>query len=489
MLSLLVVAALSITTAALAQLVASNEHAFGRDRQARLAFNTAEAGLNYGISYLAQTTDPSGVQSTGTTVGSSGSPISYGTATPQGTGTGGWWATKTSSTQWQVWATGTSPTGDVFRELSVQVVSKTQPGTIVPASLAWGYGLFIANPGAGCFTPQGTANLTISVYVNGCMKLSGSAGIAEPTGSTGPSIKVYAATTISIQGNSANIGANGTPVLSVTAPGGCTGAKGVICSNTPPSKVWAQLPNGYIGASQNLTKPALYPNTVYAMADWKNGPLCTGSGYPVFDNDTVRNLSAASPNLFPGTSYNCTIYATSAHTGAPVGTLTWNATTSRLTATGTLFFDGNLDMNNGAVSYTAGTLATFYFDGTVTVNGNSALCGPPATPSGSSCAGKWDATQGAIVIAAINAGNASPAWKVNGTAEYDIAAYVVGNYSNNGSANVTGPVITDTASVAGNGSSSDVTSPPPSAPGGSYTNPGATDWGVIPGTWQQLKAS
>ena len=64
-LSLLVVAALSITTAALAQLVASNEHAFGRDRQARLAFNTAEAGLNYGISYLAQTTDPSGVQSTG----------------------------------------------------------------------------------------------------------------------------------------------------------------------------------------------------------------------------------------------------------------------------------------------------------------------------------------------------------------------------------------------------------------------------------------
>ena len=65
-LSLLIVAALSISTAALATLITSNEHAFGRDRQETLAFNTAEAGLNYSISYLAQTTDPNGSAAIGT---------------------------------------------------------------------------------------------------------------------------------------------------------------------------------------------------------------------------------------------------------------------------------------------------------------------------------------------------------------------------------------------------------------------------------------
>src|SRR5207244_8854563 len=53
-LSLLIVAALSISTAALATLITSNEHAFGRDRQETLAFNTAEAGLNYSISYRSE---------------------------------------------------------------------------------------------------------------------------------------------------------------------------------------------------------------------------------------------------------------------------------------------------------------------------------------------------------------------------------------------------------------------------------------------------
>src|SRR4029077_8275719 len=121
--------------------------------------------------------DPNGTTAINTSVGSSGTPISFGTTAPAGTGKGGWWATKTAAHQWTVWADGTSPNGQVVRHLSVQVVSKTEVGTVTPASLAWGYGLFVANPGPSCFTPQGTTNLTISLYVNGCIKLSGSAGI------------------------------------------------------------------------------------------------------------------------------------------------------------------------------------------------------------------------------------------------------------------------------------------------------------------------
>jgi hypothetical protein len=209
----------------------------------------------------------------------------------------------------------------------------------------------------------------------------------------------------------------------------------------------------------------------------------------VFDNDTTRNTSAASPNLMPSNNYDCTIYATSAHSGTPVGTLSWDNGAKRLTASGTIFFDTNLQLNNGAAAYTAGTFATIYIDGTVVMNGNASLCGPPAVPSGSTCSGTWVGSQGAIVIAAINHNNSSPAWKANGNVEYDVAAYVVGNYQNNGGATVTGPVITDTASVSGTGNSSDVSDPPPTAPGASSTSPGSTTWAVVPATWQQLRPS
>ena len=502
--ALLITSALTITTAALAELIASNEHSFGRDRQETLAFNTAEAGLNYAISYLAKTGDANGsaaihaqepTQSGSYVAFSSTRPTSYhtfGAGTPQGTGSGEWWAEKSATKTWTIWATGLSSNSAVERELSTRVLSKTVPGTFTPASQAWSYGLFVASPGPSCFTPQGNADLDISIYVNGCIKVSGSAGIAEPTASTGNTIQVFALTTISVTGSS-SIGKSSKWIKSVTALNGCTdgnGAHPAICSNSNTSHVYAY---GHFGTGTAITKPSIDPDGIYAMADWHNGPDCTGSGYPTFDNNGTRNTSAPSPSLFPGTSYSCTVYQTAAHTGTPVGILNWNATTHVLTTTGTLFFDSNLSISGGGLSYTTpaqsglGQGAVFYFDGTVTLNGNSAICGPPATPSGSSCSGKWDGTQGALVIEAINHQNDATTWTANGTAEYNIAAYVVGLYKNNGSAQVTGPVITDTALVSGTGNSSDLSNPPPNTSGGSTTATGATTWGVIPGTWQQLK--
>ncbi len=497
--ALLITSALTITTAALALLVTSNEHAFGRDRQETLAFNTGEAGLNYAISYLAQTTDPNGSDPIGTQEPTQASYSAFtdvppsnahtfsNSGTPAGTFTGKWWAEKVDTHQWKIWAQGTSPDGKVYRELQTKVVSKTVPGTVTPASLAWSYGLFVAAP-SGCFSPQGTADLTISVYVNGSICIGGSAGIQEPSTSTGNTIQVYATGNVSVTG-SGSIGTAAKKIKTLTVNGTCTdgsGKKAALCTSSNTSHVWA---NNHVSAAQSLSKPALVPATVYAMADWKNGPVCTGSA-PTFDNDTTRNTSAPSPDFTPSSSdYSCTVYATSAHTGTPVGTISWNHTTKKLTATGTLFFDTNLSWSNGAASYTSGTSATFYFNGTITINGSSAFCGPPAVAAGSSCVGTWDTTQGAIVFAAINAGNASPAWKANGNAEYDIAAYVIGLYQNNGTAKVIGPVITDDANVSGTGSSSDVLDPPPTSPGAQYTNPGATTWGVIPGTWAQVKPS
>jgi Tfp pilus assembly protein PilX len=483
-LALIIGAALTISTAALITLVSSNERAYGRDRQAKLAFDTAEAGLNYGISTLAQTGDPVGAAALNSTYGTQASPIPFNGST----GSGEWWATKTAPRTWTLWATGTSPNGRVERNVSVKVRSATQVGTTIPASLAWGYGLFVANPGPNCFTPGGTADLTISIYVNGCILLSGNVGIAEPAASTGPSVEVYAKTTLSFQGGSAQIGASTRPILSVIAPQGCTGRQGYICNQTPQSRVWA---TAYTGPFPDITKPAMNPDAdAYSLTDWSQDWCSVGSF--TFDNDTTRNTSLGTVNLFPASSYSCTVLDSG---GGVVGTLNWNAATNVLTGTGKIFIDGNLHLNsNTASSYPAGTSLALYVDGTVQMNGTAAFCGPPSVPSGGTCSTpSWDSSQGAIVIIAVNhEGNNNPfavGWHSNGSVFYDVAAYVVGNYTSNGNSGVTGPIITDTASVSGSGSTADMPNPPPGTPGAQTTSPGSTVWGVIPATWQQLPNS
>ena len=497
-LALVIVAALSITTASVAQLVGGNEHFFGRDKQETLAFDTAEAGINYAISTLAQTVDATGSQPAGYGYGSSTSPNAY----PAGTGNGGWWATKIQKAPygiWQVYGTGTSPTGQVIREVSVKVKAITNPGDDVPASNAWSYGLFVGNPGASCFTPGGSANLTISIYVKGCIDLSGNVGIAEPSSSSTPSVKVYAETTLKISSGSAQIGASNQRVYSVVAPLGCTGKSGNVCSaGSPPgstSKVYAA---NYTGPSQNIPKPPVDPQGKYDSGDWDN-PVCTTGSF-TFDNNATRDTSAGTPDLFPSSNYDCKVWNT-AHT-AYIGRLAWNNSTHVLTGSGLIYVDGDLHMNsNSAASYVTPALnagdplgLSLYVDGTVDMNGTASLCGPPSVPSGGGCSTPgWSASAGAIVLTAVNhQGNNNPlavGWSANGNTYYDLAAYVVGNYKTNGSSGITGPVICDTADVKGNGSQTDVSDPPPDTPGSSYTNPGSTDWAVIPATWQQLKPS
>jgi hypothetical protein len=494
--ALLIGAALTISTAGLVTVMASNEKSFGRDRQETLALNTAEAGLNYGISYLKVTGDPTGSATVGATAGgTSANPTTFpGASGPSGTGSGEWWATKTAASEWTVYARGTSPNTTVRRMVSVKVASATEVGEFVEESLAWTYGLFVANPGSTCFTPSGSATLTISIYVNGCINLSGNVGIAEPSSSSGGTVEVFAKTTLAFGSGSAQIGASTKKVLRVVAPGGCTGRKGLACTD-PNAKVFAL---NYTGAFPAISKPTIDPDGTYASGDWDN-PSCTVGSF-VFDNNSVRDTSVSNADLFPSSSYSCSVYASSdtGHTGSPLGTLAWNTTTNMLTITGTIYIDGNLSMNsNTAAGYTtpSGTppRAALYVNGTVSMNGTAALCGPPSTPSGGGCSGTWDGDYGALFLMAVNAnGSNNPlaiGWNANGNAYYDLAAYVVGQYKNNGSSGVTGPVITDTADISGNGNSTDVLNPPASAPGASYYSPGSTNWNVIPASWSQQPVS
>ncbi len=484
-LALLVVSALSVTAAGLALLVTSNEHAFGRDRQEERAFNVAEAGISNAVAKLSQLNSASYPQ--GATV-SSGGTYSVGGASYS------WTATKTldgvASDTWTITATGTQ--GPVTRPVSVQVTA-SKTNVTKPASGAWAAGIFVGNP-SGCTDVGGSAAITLSVYVLGDLCMNGNAvnSILEPSSSGPKSVDLYVKGNLYV-GNNPTVGTTARRIRSATIVGGCF-LKGVakICNNPPgnPGNASHVYADTYSNVPLTISKPYADAVGTYAKGDWKN-PVCSTGSF-TFDNDTTRNTSVGDFTMMTGSSYNCTVYkAGLPHvSGNELGTLAWNAATKQLTISGVIYVDGNLKFNGGDNGTYSG-FGALWVNGTVSTNGNSALCGPPSTLGASqgTCSGTWDGSVAAMTITAVNANNSSPGWQMNGTAEIDAAAYVNGLFAESGTAFVTGPVITDSASLTGTPKHTDVTNPPPNTPGGPETSVVAT-WGhVIKGTWRQCPVS
>ena len=135
-LALVVVAALSLSTASLVSLVTSNERAYGRDRQDARVFNVAEAGLNEGIAYLS---------TQNTLLISSVSPTNF---TVDGR-SGVWSATKTATSPTvDIWTIDSRATAGLSKKkLSVQLAANKSLLSN-PASGVWAKGFFVADPDA-----------------------------------------------------------------------------------------------------------------------------------------------------------------------------------------------------------------------------------------------------------------------------------------------------------------------------------------------------
>jgi hypothetical protein len=464
--AVIVVAALTIATAALIQLTTSNQAAFTRDRLETRAFNTAEEGLNSGIATLRGFDNGSRPQNS--TYGSSGTPVAC------CNGLGGWWAMKTSPVAWTIWAIGRSPSGEVLRTLSVQARADTVTTTTEP-SLAWANGFFVGD-GSGCTYMVGTSTLTVPVWIAGDLCLTGTQQIEEPSSSGPQTVMIHVGGKLRMEGG-ARVGSSSRQIAAANVVGGCVrNGVGQVCSNSSQSRLYAA---GYAASQSTLTKPPVYPDTEYASGLWST-PICS-SGSFVFDNDTTRNTSVGAVDLFPASSYDCRVLDAG---GAQVGRIRWNPTDSVFRIEGKVFLDANLALNGGDQAQYEG-FGTIFVNGTVSTNGNSTICGPGATVNGSQCDGLWDADDGALGIVALNANNLSPAWTMSGNAEYNVLAYVVGLFSETGTAKVTGPVVTDEAVVAGTPDHTADSDPPPDMPGASTTTSAAT-WSSVPGSWRQL---
>ena len=464
-LALVVMGTLSVTIASVAMFTTSNETSSGRDRDTARALGAAEAGLNDALAVLTQQ-DSTGTQPIGSTLSSTTFSIDGGTGTYS--------ATKTSGLEWTISATGTSPSGRVTRKLELKL-DGTQSTQSTQQSPVYGYGFFV-NATTGCTTIAGNSPVQVSVFVRNDLCLTGNASISQP-GATSNTLTVYVGGKYTATANPF-VATSPQKVNSFTAVGGCTRQNSnVICSTSNQSKVYA---NGYSSTPSAVTKPTANSAGVYASGNWKN-PVCSVGSF-TFDSDTTLNASLGSVDLLQSNSrpsFDCTVWSPSGTT--KIGRLAWDSTSHVITIDGTILIDGGLSFSGqSSAKYTG--FGSIYANGLVTTSGQAAICGPPAVPNGSSCTGNWDPAQGALSIVGLNG------WSMTGQSEFNVIAYVNGAFSATGGAVVTGPAITDTATLSGNGKFATVATVPPGTPGAA-SSVTTTTWRVLPGSWRQLLTS
>ena len=185
----------------------------------------------------------------------------------------------------------------------------------------------------------------------------------------------------------------------------------------------------------------------------------------VFDNDTTRNTSLGTVDLFQLGSFDCRYYDSD---GTLAGRLAWTSGQP-----GTLIdLRDRLHRREPDRARPRSTPCTraagnLYVNGTVAFSGQAKICATPI--SGSPCLGNYAPNTNLLELVAVNAGNASKRLHAHWPADFEGVAFMNGNFKEAGNGSIHGAVIADTASVAGNGDVPHQFDPPPGAPGAAAT--------------------
>jgi hypothetical protein len=532
-LALIVMAVLTIGTAAVITEVNSNEHHFGRDRQVNRALNVAEAGLSAGVAAAKAlpVTATSLSDASGTT---DGGTWSYSATREQD-------SSNSDLYYWTVTSSGVSPDGTVTRIVSrkvAQTITHNSASQTIhhDPSPAYDYGFFLGDPGSDCVTIgtgntfSGNLTISTSMYVAGSLCWGGSnVSMREPTG-PGQTINLYVGKKFKVTGsNSSPIGTGSASpavcgsgcIAAATIVGGCIDTRGnsVVCSvHGDPTKRSNQsgYGSGVYAASHGSTQNNIPTPTIdtawYANA--KPGPA-TGcnddpthpgdaaymSSYPsgytaatfksaLFDNDSTRNGSLGTVDFLNFGSFDCRYYDTS---GTLVGRLGWQpGSPGTLTILGTMWIDGNLGFSGNSNNAVVQGKGTIYATGTISFSGQATVCETPT--SGSACLGNYDADQNLLVLVAYNNGShTTTGFSLTGQNTFEGIAFTNGALTEGGNATLHGPVLADTATMAGNGDTRTIIDPPEGSPGAGYdetiTESGEDTaiWADVPGSWRQLQ--
>jgi hypothetical protein len=531
-LAVIFVAVLTIGTAATIEMVNSNEKAFGRDREVNRAFNVAEAGLNAGLDAVKV------LPATATSI-----PDANGT-----TDHGSWSYTATREQDetnpdvyiWTVTSTGVSPDGNVTRIVSRKIAEtithhSTSQTIHHDPSPAYNYGFFLGDPSSDCVT-IGTGNnfsgnlfISVSMYVAGSLCWGGSnVSMREPSG-PGQTLSLYVGKKFKVTGsNSSPIGTGSASpaacssgcIATATIVGGCIDTRGnspacslhgdptkrsnqsgygsgVYAASHSSTQITIPMPtidtswytNAKPGPATGCNDDPTHPGDAAYMSTYPSGYTAATFKSALFDNDSTMNGSIGTVDFLNFGSFDCRYYSSS---GNLVGRLKWQSgNPGTLTILGTMWIDGNLSFA-GTHNATVSGKGTIYGTGTIGFSGQAKICETPT--SGSPCLGNYDDTQNLLVFAAYNNGSHTTAgFTLTGQNTFEGIAFTNGILNEGGNATLHGPVLADTANMAGNGDARTIHNPPPGSPGSAYdedvTASGADTaaWADVPGSWQQLK--
>ncbi len=366
----------------------------------------------------------------------------------------------TASGTWAITATGTvaNPTGPqgepIVRRIRFRV--EVHPTLTQPLNTpVWDY-IYATKPPS---TPASVCDMTLQqsvviaspLYVAGNLCLNNSSVITR-----GPLVVGGRLTLSSQQQNW--VGAAVKPISDAHVGNGCTlkTTTHVPCRG-PEDNLYASVLDA--APPTTLTPPTVDWNRWYLNAS--PGPFfpCQTvdgrapiAGYPVFDTGVpamtaddatklqAKNDSQGIQNLTPSWSYRCETVS---------GELSWDVAARKLTIRGTVFVDGSLSVQNGAVNEYDGQ-GSLYLSGTFLMK-NSSLCGkvfagvcdtlnPPTASRG------WDPNKELLAIVANGTGGqVSPGSGIQLTgAALQGAAYATGAVELDTTSTVNGPMVGST---------------------------------------------
>ena len=260
---------------------------------------------------------------------------------------------------------------------------------------------------------------------------------------------------------------------------------------TIPSPVidTAWYSNSRPGPTTGCNDDPMHPGDSAYESTYPSGYTASTFKSALFDNDSTMNNSLGTVDFLNFGSFDCRYYDSN---GDLVGRLKWQTgDPGTLTIDGTIWIDGNISFS-GQNNATVSGRGTMYATGTVGFSGQAKLCETPT--SGNPCLGNYNADDNLIVLVAYNNGSHSTTgFSLTGQNTFEGVAFTNGVLNEGGNATLHGPVIADTATMAGNGDTRTIIDPPDGAPGAGYdevsTETGAdtAEWADVPGSWKQLQ--
>ncbi|HET7648174.1 MAG TPA: hypothetical protein VFK17_06355 [Gaiellaceae bacterium] len=477
-LALMAMSVLAITTAALLLNGAVNQQTSLGSTHARQAFAAAQEALAYdeGMVYNAGVTGvapPTDVQSL--------------PARPDGS-TGTYYASPGTDNVWHLVATGTS--GGVSRTVTADA---TPPSTTTFDEWSvWNY--LYADSTSSCLSITGGVTVTVPILARGNVCVTSGGHIANP--STGSAIAVQVGGTLTDTGGS-NVGTSSSKLDKVQiggctawdSSGACTTKSATPCTLQPStivsvaagtnpcdgahSPLYANSVSGTLDVTPSMPcigqSSTLDPTCTSTTATWSSlhstydaEKAATKTGCPtnLLDDSSWTLNNSLSASTLTGvmfknnTAYDCKVTAAD---GTLIGEIKWSALgqycgTGTLTVSGTLYFDGSLDLSCGwKITYSG--QATLYFTGTVKQEGGTKLCGI------ANCTASWDPDVNGIIMIAGCWSNStgtslvsSKCVYITGGSSAQWGAYATTAYQIDGGSSNMGPVLANTMNIGGGSS-------------------------------------